>query len=80
MMYTFGSDEDEVSFEKQTNSELLNDVLKYQNKVADILADTESISVKDLKKCSDLGPYRDWFCRLIKYVDKFQQTVDSDFI
>lgn len=28
----------------------------------------------------DLTPYRDWFIKLVKYADKLQSTVDSDFI
>lgn len=76
---TFGNLAD-TSFEQPVNTELLNDVLKYQNRVKDILIDEDSISVKELKRCENLGPYRDWFCKLIKQVNKFQQTVDQDFI
>ena len=37
-------------------------------------------AVSELKSVDDLSPYRDWFIKLIKYTDKLQSTVDSDFI
>ena len=35
---------------------------------------------RELKQCDDLNPYRDWFLRVLKYANKLQETVDSDFI
>lgn len=57
-----------------------DEVIKYRTKVADVLNHADSISVNELKTLDDLSPYRDWFIKLVKYTDKLQSRVDSDFI
>ena len=57
-----------------------DEVIKYRTKVAETLRHADSVSVSELKSLDDLSPYRDWFIKLIKYTDKLQSTVDSDFI
>ena len=57
-----------------------DEVIKYRNKVSEVLSHADSISARELKSMEDLTPYRDWFIKLVKYADKLQSTVDSDFI
>ena len=45
-------------------------VIKYKDKVADVLNNSDGITAKELKKCQDLSPYRDWFIKLLKYTNK----------
>ena len=59
---------------------LADEVIKYQSKVADILNSPEALSVREIKTCEDMGPYKDWFIQLVKYTNKLQETVSSDFI
>lgn len=51
-----------------------------QKKVADILSGPDALSEREIKTCQDMGPNRDWFIKVVKYANKLQEIVSSDFI
>ena len=64
----------------QTNPGVADQIRRYKDKVADVLNNSDGITAKELKKCQDLSPYRDWFIQLLKYTNKLHQEIDSGLI
>ena len=59
---------------------LTDEVKKYREKLSKCLTDGDSISMEELKnKSQDLSLHRDWFVKILKYVNKLQDSVNDDF-
>ena len=56
------------------------DVEKYKQKLADTLACNDSLTLKELKQSDNLGAYKDWLFKVVKYAGKLQGAVDIDVV
>ena len=73
-------DESNAAQPKKFDTSIADEVIKYRQKVVNVLESPEAITVRELKTLDDLTPYREWIIKLVKQTDKLQQTVDSDFV
>lgn len=56
--------------EKVSGAALPPDVEKYKQKLAETLGCNDSLTLKELKQSDNLGAYKDWLFKVVKYAGK----------